>query len=139
MIISSRRNDVDILASLSKFVHEQGKGDKFVPISLGDDVERLNQSTASTLLLSQALTQGHWVFIRHIYRNPSWLINVVHLLDNASSPAVAAAAAAAATMSTSLLPSKGASSPTNFPGNSLHSDFRLWFHCVEHLDTMIPV
>lgn len=137
IILTPQRNDVDAIASLSKFVHEQGKSDKFVPISLGDDAEKLNQATASTILLSQALTQGHWVFVHHIYRNPSWLVNVEHVLDNASSPALAAATAAAATLSTSILPSK----PTNNAnlGYSLHSDFRLWLHCVENLDAAVPV
>lgn len=137
IIITPLRNNVDTLANLSKFVHEQGKGEKFMPISLGDDAERLSQATASTLLLSQAFTQGNWVFIHHIYRNPSWLVHVENLLDNASSSSTAVAAAAA--LSTSILGSKVSSNSSNLPSSALHSDFRLWLHCVEHLDTAMPV
>jgi hypothetical protein len=133
VILTPQRNTVDAITSVSKFVHEQGKSDKFVPISVA---EKLNQAATSTLLLSQALSQGHWVFIDHIYHNPAWLVNIEQALDNASSHALAVATAAAATMSTSILPSK---STTNYPGHSLHSDFRLWLHCVETLDSKVPV
>jgi hypothetical protein len=136
IILTPERNNEDAIANLSKFVHEQGKSDKFIPISLGDDAEKLNQPT-STVLLSQALTQGNWVFVNHIYRNPSWLVNVEHALESASAHALTVATAAAATMSTSILPSKPVGS--NYPGHSLNSDFRLWLHCVETLDSHVPV
>lgn len=126
----------DVLANLSKFVIDQGKLDKFVTISLGDDAERLHQAEA---LLSQALTQGHWVFIHQIHRRPSWLANVENLLENASSSSastpvpVMAAAAAGKGLNTV------AATATTGGTTLLHSEFRLWLHCAATLDTVVPV
>lgn len=143
------RGSVDVLAHLSKFVMDQGKFDKFVTISLmgqtGDDGEgtdtpepmsdQTQQSPSPTATLSQALSQGNWVFLHHVHCNPHWLARVENLLENASTTTPAPIP---------LPPSKAPqasfaiSSNLNIHG-SVHPEFRLWVHCVENVDSQVPV
>lgn len=140
---------VDVLAHLSKFVMDQGKSDKFVTISLasttdtaggsaprangeeGEVGSRTEQTPTASALLSQALAQGQWVFIHHIYRNPAWLVRVEDLLENASSANIPVPAA--------ITSGKAPNNTSSNIHNSLHSEFRLWLHCVEGLDTHVPI